>query len=133
MSETMLPGPLADSDIYILREFLIQIAVQLLLQGIYSALVIIVLYNLWTNKAKSAARCILIAASISMFVACTTQLFVSLAYYLIQLPTAGFDPPNVERSLINMDIFGDAMVRLNSPRFTAIFSKGKVKRRLFGD
>ncbi|KAJ7592296.1 hypothetical protein C8J56DRAFT_887002 [Mycena floridula] len=81
--------------------------------GIYSVLVLIVLYKLWTDKARLAARRILIAAAISIFVASTMQVSLVLAIYLIQLPTLGFDPPNVERSLIHMDIFGVAMARLN--------------------
>ncbi|KAJ7592332.1 hypothetical protein C8J56DRAFT_1131939 [Mycena floridula] len=113
MSEAMQPGPLADSDILSLKEILIEIAVQLLLHGIYSALAIIVLYKLWTNKAPLAARHILIAAAISMFVASTIQISLDLAIYLIQLPTLGFDPPNIERPLINMDIFIATMIRLN--------------------
>ncbi|KAJ7592253.1 hypothetical protein C8J56DRAFT_1046619 [Mycena floridula] len=113
MSEAMQPGPLAESDIFSLKEILIDIAVELLLHGIYSVLVLIVLYKLWTNKARLAARRILIAAAIGMFVASTMQVSLDLAIYLIQLPTLGFDPPNVERSLIHMDIFGVAMARLN--------------------
>ncbi|KAJ7592224.1 hypothetical protein C8J56DRAFT_886929 [Mycena floridula] len=66
MSEAMQPGPLADSDIYFLKEFLIQTAVGFVLYGIYSALVMIVLYKLWTNKPKLAAHRILIVAVISI-------------------------------------------------------------------
>ncbi|KAJ7592280.1 hypothetical protein C8J56DRAFT_1046653 [Mycena floridula] len=106
MSETTQPGPLSDSDIFALKEFLIITAVGFLLHGIYSTLVIIVLYKLWPNKAQLAAHHILITAVISMFVTDTTKTFVDLAFNLIQLPILGFDPPNIERSLINMDIFG---------------------------
>ncbi|KAJ7592244.1 hypothetical protein C8J56DRAFT_1046613 [Mycena floridula] len=113
MSEAMQPGPLADSYIFALQEFLMITAVQFVLHGIYSALAIIVLYKLLTNKARLAARHILIAAAISMFVASTIQTFISLAFYLIELPIFGFDPPNVERSLINMDILSNTMARLN--------------------
>ncbi|KAJ7578240.1 hypothetical protein C8J56DRAFT_797673, partial [Mycena floridula] len=56
---------------------------------------------------------ILITAVIIMFIASTTQIFTSLACYLIQLPTLGFGPPNVERPLINMSIFIETMTRLN--------------------
>ncbi|KAJ7592293.1 hypothetical protein C8J56DRAFT_781352, partial [Mycena floridula] len=66
-----------------------------------------------TNKAKLAARRILIAPVISMFVASSAQTFMDLAFYSIQLPTLGFDPPNVERSLINMDIFHATVLRVN--------------------
>ncbi|KAJ7592329.1 hypothetical protein C8J56DRAFT_887031 [Mycena floridula] len=113
MSEAMQPGPLADSDIFGLQEFLMRIAVQFVLYGIYSALAIIVLYKIWTNKARLAARHILIAATISMFVANTIQISLDLAFYLSQLPTLGFDPPNVEIPIINMDIFIATMTRLN--------------------
>ncbi|KAJ7592240.1 hypothetical protein C8J56DRAFT_1131770 [Mycena floridula] len=113
MSEAMQSGPLADSDIFSLKEILIEIAVEFVLYGIYSLLVLIVLYKLWTNKARLAARHILIAAAISMFVASTIQISLDLAVWLIQLPTLGFDPPNIERSLINMDIFVATIIRLN--------------------
>ncbi|KAJ7592103.1 hypothetical protein C8J56DRAFT_1024311 [Mycena floridula] len=113
MPEAMQPSPLADSDITSLKEFFIKIAIEFLLYGIYSALVMIVLYKLWTNKAKLAAYRILIAAAISMFVASTAQISMDLAFILIQLPAAGFDPPNVERPLIYMSIFIDSMTRLN--------------------
>ncbi|KAJ7592324.1 hypothetical protein C8J56DRAFT_887027 [Mycena floridula] len=111
MSEVMQPGPLADSDILVLQEFLMIIAVQFVLHGIYSALAIIVLYKLWTKKAESAAHHILIVAVISMFVASTTQIILQgLGVYLIQLPTLRFDPP---RPSINMDIFRATVTRLN--------------------
>ncbi|KAJ7592314.1 hypothetical protein C8J56DRAFT_741969, partial [Mycena floridula] len=55
----------------------------------------------------------LIAAVTSMFVASTTEVYTNLAFYLIELPTLGFDPPNVERPLISMHIFDDATIRLN--------------------
>ncbi|KAJ7592258.1 hypothetical protein C8J56DRAFT_1046625 [Mycena floridula] len=113
MSEAMQPGPLADSDTFVLQDFLMRIAVQFVLYGIYSALAIIVLYKLWTKKAESAAHHILITAVISMSVASTTQMVIELASYLIQPPTLGFDPPNIERPLINMDIFMATMIRLN--------------------
>ncbi|KAJ7592299.1 hypothetical protein C8J56DRAFT_1046673 [Mycena floridula] len=113
MFEAMQPSPLVDSDIYALKEALMEIAVELVLDGIYSALVIIVLYTLCTKKAQLAAHHTLIAAVISMFVASTLQISMVLAVYLSELPTLGFDPPNVERSLIRMDIFSDTMVRLN--------------------
>ncbi|KAJ7592354.1 hypothetical protein C8J56DRAFT_887055 [Mycena floridula] len=113
MSEPLQSRPLTDSDIFALKEFLLQTAVQFLGHGIYSGLVMIVLYSLWTNKAQLPARRILIVATISMFLASTTQLAIALAYYLIQLLTAGFDPPNVEGTLIYMNIPSDALVRLN--------------------
>ncbi|KAJ7592336.1 hypothetical protein C8J56DRAFT_1131946 [Mycena floridula] len=113
MSEAMQSSPLADSDIFALQDSLMIIAVQLLLYGIYSVLVLIVLYKLWSNKARLAACHILIAAAISMFVASTIQISLDLAFYLIQLPTLGFDPPNIERPLINMDIFIATMIQLN--------------------
>ncbi|KAJ7592276.1 hypothetical protein C8J56DRAFT_1131837 [Mycena floridula] len=109
MSEAIQPGPLADSVISALEYFLIQIAIEFVLYGIYSALAIIVLHKLLTNKAPLVARHILIAAAISMFVASTIQISLDLAAYLIQLPTLGFDPPNVEIPLINMKIFNDTM------------------------
>ncbi|KAJ7592137.1 hypothetical protein C8J56DRAFT_1024320, partial [Mycena floridula] len=113
MSQPMQPSPLADSDILGLKEFLMAIAVQFVLHGIYSALVMIVICRLWTNRAQLATHRILNAAVISMFVASTTQIVMGLAFYLIQLPTLGFDPPNVERPLIYMNIFIDSMTRLN--------------------
>ncbi|KAJ7592231.1 hypothetical protein C8J56DRAFT_1131756 [Mycena floridula] len=113
MSEAPQPGPLADSDIYILNEWLIETAVNSVLYGIYSVLMMIVLYKFWNNKVQLAAHRILITAVIIMFVASTTQIFMDLAFYLIQLLTAGFNPPNVERPVISMNILSDAMIRLN--------------------
>ncbi|KAJ7586965.1 hypothetical protein C8J56DRAFT_1083078 [Mycena floridula] len=113
MSQEMQPGPLADSDIFALKVALLIIAIQSLFYGIYSALVIIVLYKLWTNKVKLAAHSILIAAVISMFATSTTPTFVDLAFSLIQLPAFGVDPPNVVRPLIKMQIVDDTMLRLN--------------------
>ncbi|KAJ7592263.1 hypothetical protein C8J56DRAFT_1131812 [Mycena floridula] len=109
----MQPGPLTDSDIFTLQSFLMIIAVEFVLYGIYSTLAIIVLYKLWTKKARLAAHHILIAAAVSMFVASTIQISLDLAVYLIQLPTLGFDPPNIERPLINMNILSNTMTRLN--------------------
>ncbi|KAJ7592209.1 hypothetical protein C8J56DRAFT_1046578 [Mycena floridula] len=113
MSEGMQPGPLSNSDIFSLKEFFIQTAVQFLLYGIYSTIVIIVLYKLWTNKAQLPAHHILIVATISMLVASTTQMALNLAWDLIDLLTAGLDPPNVERPLIAINILNDAMIKLN--------------------
>ncbi|KAJ7592307.1 hypothetical protein C8J56DRAFT_887011 [Mycena floridula] len=131
MSEAMQSSPLADSDIFILKETLIEIAVQLLLYGIYSVLVLIVLYKLWTNKARLAARHILIAAAISMFVANTIQISLDLASSLIQLPTLGFDPPNVEDSSGKTHIMiEDSMINVTlvawsrGPLFIVTRSKG---------
>ncbi|KAJ7587571.1 hypothetical protein C8J56DRAFT_890491 [Mycena floridula] len=103
MSEMMQPGPLADSDRFNLYY----------MPGIYSTIVIIVLYKLWTKKVQSAAQRILIAASITMFVATTVTLSLDLVYSLISLPTFGFDPPNVERPTIIMNILADTLIRMN--------------------
>ncbi|KAJ7592246.1 hypothetical protein C8J56DRAFT_886951 [Mycena floridula] len=113
MSEAMQPGPLADSDISVLKDMLLELAVEFVLQGIYSGLAIIVLYKLWSKKAQLAADHILIAAVIIMFLASTTQIFMSLAFYAIELSTLGFDPSTIERPLINMNIFIATMTRLN--------------------
>ncbi|KAJ7592226.1 hypothetical protein C8J56DRAFT_1046595 [Mycena floridula] len=48
-----------------------------------------------------------------MFVSSTVITPSLLANSLIQLPTLGFDPPNIERPLINMSIFSDTLIRLN--------------------
>ncbi|KAJ7592380.1 hypothetical protein C8J56DRAFT_1046751 [Mycena floridula] len=104
MSEAMQPGPLTESDISVLEEFLIYIAVQFVVHGIYSALVIIVLYKRWTNKAKLAANHILITAVIGTFVSNTITTFQVLAHYLVELPILGFDPPNVKQPLIYMGV-----------------------------
>ncbi|KAJ7592312.1 hypothetical protein C8J56DRAFT_887017 [Mycena floridula] len=82
MSEAMQPGPLADSDIFALQGFLMIIAVQFVLHGIYSALAIIVLYKLLTNKARLAAHHILIGASISMFYLIGDSIVVFRAWVL---------------------------------------------------
>ncbi|KAJ7578235.1 hypothetical protein C8J56DRAFT_898392 [Mycena floridula] len=113
MSEATQLGPLADSDISGLKEDLLIIAVEFVLYGIYSTLVVIVLYKLWTNKAQSTAHHILIAGVISMFVATTIPIFMLPTAYLILLSTLGSDPPNVGRSPIIMDIFSGSMLRLN--------------------
>ncbi|KAJ7592252.1 hypothetical protein C8J56DRAFT_1162630 [Mycena floridula] len=113
MSEAMQPGPLADLDILAVKLCLIQSAVEFVLHGIYSALVMIVLYKLWTNKTKLAAHHILIAAVISMFVASTMIASLELTLYLIELSTLGIDPLNVERSIINVNLFSETVARLN--------------------
>ncbi|KAJ7592310.1 hypothetical protein C8J56DRAFT_887015 [Mycena floridula] len=113
MSEAMPPGPLAELDILALKLCLIQSAVEFVLHGIYSALVMIVLYKLWTNKTKLAVHHILIAAVTSMFVASTMIVSLELALDLIELSTLGIDPPNIERSAINVDLFIDTVSRLN--------------------
>ncbi|KAJ7592222.1 hypothetical protein C8J56DRAFT_1046592 [Mycena floridula] len=113
MSEAMQPGPLADTDISGLKEFLYEIAIQFLFYGIYSVLVMIVLHKLWTKKEKLAAHRILVAAAISMFVASTAHISMNLAFILIQLPLVGFDPPNIERPLNSINILSNALIRLN--------------------
>ncbi|KAJ7592269.1 hypothetical protein C8J56DRAFT_1131826 [Mycena floridula] len=113
MSEAMQPGPLSDSDIFALKEILLEISVRFVLHVIYSALVMIVLYKLWTNKAQLTAHHILIAAVISMFVFSTGTTSGIPAYHSVQLMALGCDPPNVERPLINMDLFFVVMTRLN--------------------
>ncbi|KAJ7592297.1 hypothetical protein C8J56DRAFT_1162636 [Mycena floridula] len=52
MSEAMQPGPLADLDILAVKLCLIQSAVEFVLHGIYSALVMIVLYKLCETVAR---------------------------------------------------------------------------------
>ncbi|KAJ7592374.1 hypothetical protein C8J56DRAFT_1046744 [Mycena floridula] len=113
MSEAAQPRPLADFHIFLLKEFLVQIAVQFSLYGMYSALVMIVIYKLRTDKAPLTAHHLLNAAAISMFLASTTQILINLAFYLIQLPTLRFDPPNIERALIYLHIFSNIGIRCN--------------------
>ncbi|KAJ7592327.1 hypothetical protein C8J56DRAFT_1131928 [Mycena floridula] len=83
MSEAMQPGPLADLDILALKLCLIQSAVEFVLHVI------------------------------SMFVASTMTASLELTLYLIELSTSGIDPPNVERSIINVNLFNDIVSRLN--------------------
>ncbi|KAJ7595356.1 hypothetical protein C8J56DRAFT_883576 [Mycena floridula] len=91
MSSTQQSGPLADADIYVLKEFLILTAVPWLVHGIYTTLVVIALYVLCIGVVGLA----------------------TLAYYLVQLPTLGFNPTDPSRLMANMSIFGNVALRVN--------------------
>ncbi|KAJ7595411.1 hypothetical protein C8J56DRAFT_1115242 [Mycena floridula] len=114
MSDAQQSGPLSGSDIFALKEFLIRIlvAIQFLVHGSYTTLVVIALYKLWTRKARLAARWILISAIFGMFLCATASAAIGLAYELVQLPTLGFNPPDVGTLLINMSTSNNAMVRV---------------------
>ncbi|KAF8151145.1 hypothetical protein K438DRAFT_434559 [Mycena galopus ATCC 62051] len=60
-------GALSASVISTLQGELIMTAIQFFLHGIYTTLVSIVLYNMWTHKTLLPARKALIAAVLFMF------------------------------------------------------------------
>ncbi|KAJ7595402.1 hypothetical protein C8J56DRAFT_383016 [Mycena floridula] len=114
MSDTQqTSGPLADSDIALLKQFLVTTAVQYLVHGIYTTLVVIALWTLWSNKAHLTSRNILITATLLMFLLTTGGIASSLAFDLVKLPTLGYNPPDISGVVRNIKLFVNVTTPIN--------------------
>ncbi|KAJ7595314.1 hypothetical protein C8J56DRAFT_1042417 [Mycena floridula] len=113
MSNTPQTGPVADSDVTDISDFLIQTAAQWLVHGVYSSLVVIVLHKLWTQPAHLPARGIMIVGIIILFVFATTAVAITAVYDFVQFPTLGFNPPNVDGLLTGIIFSNNLITRFN--------------------
>ncbi|KAJ7576520.1 hypothetical protein C8J56DRAFT_900034 [Mycena floridula] len=120
MSDTSQSGPLADTDIYSLRVFLVTTSIEFLLHGIYTTLVVIALYSLWYSsayiglrtKARLAARNVLILATIIMFSCSTTNTALDLFSEVVELGQLGYSPP--EMNTVGLGVSGAVLDRINA-------------------
>ncbi|KAJ7574843.1 hypothetical protein C8J56DRAFT_977658 [Mycena floridula] len=107
-------GPLLPSDIYGLKETFVILATEFLIHGLYTALVIFALYSLCTQKVPLAARTVLISITIFTFLCESSNVFLDLAFDLVELPELGADPAsNIPTILTNIEIGSAALSRIN--------------------
>ncbi|KAJ6473917.1 hypothetical protein DFH09DRAFT_1218672 [Mycena vulgaris] len=66
---------------------LITTAIQFFLHGLYTTLVCIALYNMWTHKSALPARRALIIATLFMFASSNIQVIEQLSFDIIQVTT----------------------------------------------
>ncbi|KAF5343458.1 hypothetical protein D9758_011845 [Tetrapyrgos nigripes] len=117
MSDQEQSGPLSDEDLAILKEWIIQTAVEFLLYGVYATLSLIALYFLLASDIRrSKTQFCLFALGIFMLLFSTSIIVLQLEYILVQIPLKGYDPPDmltVTRLLKDMKISDDFFIRLN--------------------
>ncbi|THV00490.1 hypothetical protein K435DRAFT_657077 [Dendrothele bispora CBS 962.96] len=106
-----MSGPLADSDLYIIKEWIIQTAVSFLIYGIYATFSLIAIYHFLShNVFQSKAHFTLFLVTTFMFIVSTAVLVVEMKFILLQLPMYGFTPPDPTsfiRLLTNFSITGE--------------------------
>ncbi|KAF9075619.1 hypothetical protein BDP27DRAFT_1415392 [Rhodocollybia butyracea] len=116
MSSEQQSGPLADADLYALKEWIAETAVGFLLYGIYATFSLIAIYFLLTRNVGNKARLTLLAVIIFMFMGCTSLLILDLEFILVQIPLAGFNPPDpvtTGKLLGNIKISENFLERIN--------------------
>ncbi|KAJ7116944.1 hypothetical protein C8R44DRAFT_791680 [Mycena epipterygia] len=114
MSSAPTPsGPLPGSVVYSLEGELITTAIQFWLHGLYTTLVCIAAYNLWSHKVGLPARKGLLAATFLMFVCSNLQVLEQLVFNVIELETLGPHPPNDTRKLLNLRLSENVFGRVN--------------------
>ncbi|THV03353.1 hypothetical protein K435DRAFT_962517 [Dendrothele bispora CBS 962.96] len=113
--------PLSDSDLYIVRIWILQTAVGFLLYGVYATLSIIGLFLLMSkglsvsSSANAKPRLALFTLTVLMLAFSTTSLVVYTLFFLFQLETAAYDPPewDVIGLLKDLNVVGNFMDRMN--------------------
>ncbi|KAJ7826791.1 hypothetical protein B0H14DRAFT_3467453 [Mycena olivaceomarginata] len=103
-------GALPASVISTLQDELITTAIQFFLHGIYTTLVSIALYNMWTTLP---ARQALIAAVLFMFACSNIQVIEQLAYTIIEVFNLGLHPPNSALLVRNIRLSENVFGRMN--------------------
>ncbi|KAJ7728107.1 hypothetical protein B0H16DRAFT_1558734 [Mycena metata] len=93
-------GALSASVISTLQGELITTAIQFFLHGIYTTLVAIVLYHMWTRKTTLPARNALIATVFFMFACSNIQVIEQVAYTIVQVFDLGLHPPPGDALLV---------------------------------
>ncbi|KAJ7023988.1 hypothetical protein C8F04DRAFT_1132605 [Mycena alexandri] len=107
-------GALSASIISTLQGELITTAIQFFLHGIYTTLVGIALYNMWTRKTTLPARQALIAAVLFMFACSNIQVIEQVAYTIVQVFDLGLHPPTSDALLVrNIRLSENVFGRLN--------------------
>ncbi|KAJ6556355.1 hypothetical protein B0H19DRAFT_1152429 [Mycena capillaripes] len=107
-------GALSASVISTLQGELITTAIQFFLHGIYTTLVTIALYNMWTRKTTLPARQALIAAVLFMFACSNIQVIEQVAYTIVQVFDLGLHPPAGDALLVrNIRLSENVFGRIN--------------------
>ncbi|KAJ7589194.1 hypothetical protein C8J56DRAFT_1075612 [Mycena floridula] len=108
-------GPLDDSSILFLKLQLTRTAVQWVVHGLYTALVVMALHMLWAHRAHLAPRNILITAIITMFSLSTTGLALGIAGDVADLDSWGFNAPanSVHILVFDGSVIANLFLRLN--------------------
>lgn len=124
---------LPDDVIYSVKAVALQMGISLLLYGIYSTLFLLAAYvllwvqvnhrwsgsrssKLWfssRNVLKSRPRFILLIVLVVMFLIATADLVCTVDYFFVQLPTLGFDPPDINETLLAIAASNNLFIRLN--------------------
>ncbi|KAJ7214401.1 hypothetical protein GGX14DRAFT_63521 [Mycena pura] len=102
-------GALSAFNVSNLQGEFITTAIQFFLHGLYTTLVSIAVYNMWTHKRRPA-RLPLIAAVLLMFVCSNIQVIEQIAYTIIQVADLGLNPKDTTILVRNIreseNIFG---------------------------
>ncbi|KAE9395546.1 hypothetical protein BT96DRAFT_997570 [Gymnopus androsaceus JB14] len=105
---------LPDDVIYSVKAVALQMGISLLLYGIYSTLFLLAAYVLLSrNDLKSRPRFILLIVLVVMFLIATADLVCTVDYFFVQLPTLGFDPPDINETLLAIAASNNLFIRLN--------------------
>ncbi|THU79709.1 hypothetical protein K435DRAFT_942361 [Dendrothele bispora CBS 962.96] len=117
MSDQETSGPLSDEDLAILKEWIIQTAVEFLLYGVYATISLIALYFLLaSNIRRNKTSLALFILATFMLLFSTSIIVLQLEYILVQIPLKGYNPPDmnhVSSLLRDMKISDDFFIRLN--------------------
>ncbi|KAJ7593636.1 hypothetical protein C8J56DRAFT_1043438 [Mycena floridula] len=106
-------GSLTDSQIAILREQFILEGLEFLLHGIYTTLVIFALHSLCKQKVPLRARRVVIIATIIMFLASTSVVAETMAFYLARTLDLGMNPPDNTRITNGIALSENVLLRIN--------------------
>ncbi|KAJ7861962.1 hypothetical protein B0H14DRAFT_3444936 [Mycena olivaceomarginata] len=106
-------GALSASVISTLQGELITTAIQFFLHGIYTTLVSIALYHMWTHKTTLPARHTLIAAVLFMFACSNIQVIQQLAYTIIEVFNLGLYPSDSALLVRNIRLSENVFGRIN--------------------
>ncbi|KAJ7834572.1 hypothetical protein B0H14DRAFT_2590848 [Mycena olivaceomarginata] len=125
-------GALPASVISTLQGELITTAIQFFLHGIYTTLVSIALYHMWTHKTTLPARHTLIAAVLFMFACSNIQVIEQLAYTIIEVFNLGLYPSDsallVRNIRLSENVFGRINVGVTTDMsFIGLFLFGSTK------
>ncbi|KAF5365210.1 hypothetical protein D9758_005460 [Tetrapyrgos nigripes] len=113
-------GPLLDTDLFSLREWVAERAISSLLYGIYATLSLTTVYLLLAKGLNSKGRVGLMWLTTFMFLTSTLSVILGLEFILLQLPLDSFNPPdpdaiiqlttNIEIALGFIFVISDAIV-----------------------
>ncbi|THU78316.1 hypothetical protein K435DRAFT_876759 [Dendrothele bispora CBS 962.96] len=117
LSQTQQSYPLSDSDLFVLKQWMFQTAIDYVLLGVHATLSIAVLYlSVASGASLSNAKIATAFLAIMMLFVSLSVIIINTEFLILQIAMSGFNPPHLAKTIsleTKLDITPNILIRLN--------------------